>query len=755
MATDGAASRTGGGLRRGLLAIAILATLAGLAPVATAGDAALAHEGHGADATLELADLEEQTVWRGQVVAIEGFEAGERVAVRSADDEHELAADGNGTVLLDTEPLAAGEWTVAGEERDTKAPLTVDEQSLDAVFDPSWAVHSTSLTLDSDRESYEVTLSAAGVGASDFDRALERGRPEDGRYVLPVEDGSASFDLDVSRCSFPSGEHDVLVDVTDANASASRTITAARHPVVLHDLSVESGSYHYGDRVRMEVESNVDSAALQLRDADHDRYEAAVTLSDVGECDEPTVLTWDTRRAFADDAGIEVQNGRIDSLDPAADPLPEDHDRYPAVDELPIRVTVWGSKYEVEDGLYDDRSTLTLEPRRLDGVRVLAAPADHAVPRDAEELAPALDAAGTGPAADRDLLLVGVDAAGPFEFEGPEPQALADAGLELSLARAGADGAESELLNVTEPPLADAASVVHDPDGDGFSVAVEADALPEPTGDGEEWTVKLSRTDEHPYTRYEEWDGTGSVRLEPATLELVGDDHGGDLVLPASDDATIAAETTLANGTAVDVIVETPDGNRTAIATVADGEVVADVDLSALSRGDRLTPVRLRAPGAELAGSTSGVVSEDASRIGPSFAVDASAPADVQARADATLEVTVVNEGDEAGTADLDLTLDGESRDSPPVELAPGASHTRRVDVDTDEAGAVAWTADVGTDVASGSVEVEAVGGGDGVATGDEVAASGEARGDDVIPGFGALAALLGLLAAGSLAARR
>jgi len=126
---------------------------------------------------------------------------------------------------------------------------------------------------------------------------------------------------------------------------------------------------------------------------------------------------------------------------------------------------------------------------------------------------------------------------------------------------------------------------------------------------------------------------------------------------------------------------------------------------------------------------------------------------------------TIENTGEQQDTKTVEFTVDGEAVASEDVTIAGGESTTFEVSVDTTglEAGDYEHAVVTPDDEATGSLTIEAApsddtGDSDGDSSGDSDGdSSGDSGGetDDSTPGFGALVALVALIAAALLATRR
>ncbi|PSQ57688.1 PGF-CTERM sorting domain-containing protein [Halobacteriales archaeon SW_8_68_21] len=210
----------------------------------------------------------------------------------------------------------------------------------------------------------------------------------------------------------------------------------------------------------------------------------------------------------------------------------------------------------------------------------------------------------------------------------------------------------------------------------------------------------------------------------------------------------------------------------------ADGSFETELDFSEQAVGDEYTITARNNlfENPEVDGTVVESVDEGGNAT---FEVSGLEPAEATATAgdSVTVSATIENTGDSEVTQTVALTLDGDDLDTTEVTLAGGNSTTVEFTADTSGLEAGDYTHGVATDddEATGTLTIEAAGGDDGGddsagddssgddssgddSSGDDSAgddSSGDDSTDDGTPGFGALVALVALIAAALLATRR
>ncbi|WP_299235674.1 BGTF surface domain-containing protein [Natronomonas sp.] len=279
-------------------------------------------------------------------------------------------------------------------------------------------------------------------------------------------------------------------------------------------------------------------------------------------------------------------------------------------------------------------------------------------------------------------------------------------------------------------------------------------------------------------------DQIASQEVSVVDRQVEFDTLNQNVTVPPSEDAEISGTTTIAPGTEFDIRAQgTGDAAflRTAddVTVNDDGTFSGTLDFSDIESGTEFD-AEIRQQNFEDNGEAAGVVAE---LEGATFSVSNLAPQEAEVEQGTAIDVsaTITNEGDSSGNQSVALTLDGDELDSQQVELDAGEETEVAFEgVDTSELAEGSYEHGIATDddSATGTLTITVPSEGDDGASddgsaddgGDGSADDGEMDdgaaddgGDDGAaddgtedqPGFGAVVALIALLGAALLAARR
>ncbi|QLD84142.1 PGF-CTERM sorting domain-containing protein [Natronomonas halophila] len=335
-------------------------------------------------------------------------------------------------------------------------------------------------------------------------------------------------------------------------------------------------------------------------------------------------------------------------------------------------------------------------------------------------------------------------------------------------------GINADPINLTLPGAAtgDATSmatsntrVVSDLENDTLYVIVDSDEFVDEQNAeiNDEFTANFTVTEayEKKFVRSgaEAESANGSYTL--VDREASFDTRGGEVRVSPTEEAEITGETTVAPGTELTVRARATGESpflETADATVdAEGNFVATFDFSGVNSGQNFT-ASIRRQSFEDDAETPGVVGEVS---GASFQVSdlSLSSTSVEAGEDVDVSANVTNNGDVAGNQTVSILVDDTEVDSQEVSLDVNESTTVESTISTSD-----LSGDVTVEVASAddsasttlTVETEATPTAtpsEGTATPEPGTATETTSQDQ--PGFGAGLALIALLGAALLAARR
>ncbi|VTT87120.1 probable cell surface glycoprotein [Halorubrum sp. DM2] len=322
-------------------------------------------------------------------------------------------------------------------------------------------------------------------------------------------------------------------------------------------------------------------------------------------------------------------------------------------------------------------------------------------------------------------------------------------------------------------------------DGDSFDVTYEYETDEDEryrfvSGSPPVWDSN-DNADSFPYFGSDEGaSAETSFTLEDREATFDNENADGDIEVEVAEDATLSGTTNVAPGTEISVRLRSASGvspqfiqTDDDIEVAEDGTFEATVDSTEGEVGTEAT-ARFRV------GSTN-VEEADAILVesveqSATFEVSDLNPEEATATAGDSVDVsaTIENTGNAEGTQTVALTLDGDELDTTEVTLADGNSTTVEFTADTSglEAGDYEHGVATDNDEATGTLTIEASGDGSGDdssgddssgddSSGDDSSgddSSGDSSGDstdDGAPGFGALVALVALIAAALIATRR
>lgn len=388
-----------------------------------------------------------------------------------------------------------------------------------------------------------------------------------------------------------------------------------------------------------------------------------------------------------------------------------------------------------------DATTVELLPGSVGSVTTLVAPANATLSTPAEiraqstsasyppEQATLMDLPAWGirnAVARGDHLVVAVNASGVYGSLSTDPGQLGESGVDVELV-----GPKPGLGTAPGGSLGEFATnhtrVVPAPDSEQFYVVLESGAFRNRAGSYIDlWYVSAHRDGSATPLRP---DGVAQSASENFRVDVrrVGFDAGRTVrervaVAPTAN-ATVRANTTVAPGTAATVAIQIGEETLTRTTTVgANRTVAATFDLSDRAVGGAIERVRVAEAGGAAAEST-GLLAPPSDVLRSGVAIEASAPDTVSVGGNATVEVTLRNEGDRAGYAPARVEVgtdayrpvestwtrgDGNGTlDVVTPHLEPGETWTARYHFEATDARLVRWSVEATGNATGGSVVVE------------------------------------------------
>lgn len=553
-----------------------------------------------------------EVFWQGQFLELSAGEenGGDVWAIREVSDGEtgrlvtEVQLDNSGSATVGTANLA-GEYVVVDENGEPVAfengtattGASVDgaaweiaEQSLDASFE-AVAVNNgddvdaqTDLQIESNRADYRFYLFSDALSASQLADIFSDVELRDDRAVANRSVGtSGAFEANFS--GVPAGTYNITVAATDGTARDTVTVKVSEPAEGSASLANATVSEHRGDVARFNVTFDGANRTTVALGSENVGYFSQFTVVDEDGDGEATVAVNTFREGLsANEPGVSgVGEDSVTDYQLRTEPIsgPLDAATYP------IRLYVGGTQTEA--------GTMVLNEPSVEGVQVWTAP-DGANVDSGSQIAEV--AAQTDNVAYEDWAIVQIDASGLSGYvENVSDLNSNETGLAMNLTK----GME---INVPEQEVSlDQATLVTDEENDQLFLVFDSSNLERNASYQANFTV----TSANPYVSAE------NASSYTANFSVVDRNASIDepVEVPASSDATISGNSTVAPGTELTVQVENTAANpffERQTATVSeDGTWEATFDLSGVPNGTEFN-VTVAEPEA----NATGVVIEDA-----------------------------------------------------------------------------------------------------------------------------------------------
>lgn len=627
---------------------------------------------------------------------------------------------------------------------------------------------------DVDAGEYEFTVEASDTTATDT-------------ATVTVNEDDADRNFNESTTVVDRG------DIANISVDLENTDTAALQVGIYDDVSYEVGlsvdaSDYDGDDVTVTMNTHEAGGAL-VEEGDDVHEETAVwgaTSDDVDVTVEYVNMTGD--RLYVNDGWSEYDaEGGVDEIVPdhtLSSPLEGDNYEMTLGDEWELTGTDDSSEVtDIEMADDDDSAYLSIrESGSLGDVGTYTAPANDDL-GDFEEFEEAT-VTDTNLFAEDDHMIVTIDdfaMTGALDGEqGDISGALTQSDVYLEMEELDSPANQdprtwnSSNSEVTDPDSDNNLAVnfvnADDYEGDQLILDIEGNGL---DYEDKAYNFTIQITDDNPYLE----DGEGVEQSSEVTLEersLSLDDSNEEL--PNTNNASVTGETNVAPGTVVDVRASS-GGNF----VMDDGPEVTDdrlftgsFDFSEYEEG-----LEIDLEATESGGSASDemdAVLFDAEAFNAQLSADA--PEEATVGEDATLDVTVENNGGASGEVDLGVVIGGENTLNETITLDAGEEWSNSFDYTAEETGDVEWSVVAGDNEETGTTTFSEEGsdgnesdsgsdsgsddGDSGSDSGSDDGDSGSDDGDDGsdgdgdgTPGFGVAVALAALLGAAMLALRK
>ena len=689
-------------------------------------------------------------------------------------------------VDIDTTELDAGQYELTYDE-DGGSPVEfeVSEQTLtidaeDEVITDGGDTASTTFNVDSNRVGFEVDVTSDELSVEQLDTLFNHGQAvnEDGETTTADADDAEALrvdleneDLSVDATDFETGNYTFNFDVVDTAASDSASLTIEEAGAGAVDFANSVTTVNEGDEVTFEVEfqNTNENAVLTIGDEDEVGFEVETTVINPSDSDVAEV-TFDSSAPATGQNGLTIVSGDVDPV-----VVNDDHIDGETLDQGDYGMEL---AFESSPDRTQDIGTLVVGDQDAPAHEGTYVTGDD-VSADADEI----EATAGNVVAENDKLVVEYEDVGYtgaaqsgwgvlVEESNPGPNQKAD------VLQSGVDVHwDQDDRTVTAVIDTDTAGLE---DGDVYDVRLLLDANENKYFDAEEhdeytFTVEDEEGNEQEVTVNPVYNVEAQFEVTERTVDFTHEENeDGQFEIEQQDDGTITVEGegTPADGTSYTVLLRSEEANEllTKDVELENGEFATEFDLSDYEPGFEFT---LDIDSSDYDGDRQDAVlvaGEEPAEA--EFDVSVDAPETVKVGDDASLDVTVENVGDAAGTYTVTATIDGEEV-SQDVELKSGASTTVSFDFDTSEAGAIDWS----VDGESGTLTVEEKKTDDSEeddteeddtkeddteeddtkeddSTEDD-STEDDSEEEDGTPGFGVAVAAIALLAAAMLALRR
>ncbi|WP_248518044.1 BGTF surface domain-containing protein [Salinarchaeum laminariae] len=664
--------------------------------------------------------------------------------------------------------------------------FTLRQQTINTFeFDTdSIVTGSTHLTIDSNRANYNVTVSADGLDGDDLESIFNTSANRNsGHWVNDSahtgEDSvvlAGEGDVDADFTGIDAGNYTFDMEVVDTGVTASTNISVNEGATDSATFGSNSYSGVVGDVVEVDMTTDGEPSDVYVNVTDDEGYYTATVHIEpnADAYDEGFTLSWNTYNASEsnDSYGFSVDNGNVAFVN---------NTEGAAIDADYLANTA--SLYEFESYTDDpedsetdfsDITSVSLSERSTDGLTIWTAPSSFDHTDDSSEILDAATQSST--IAQQDLLITQVEATGLYGYMNTTAEGLSSTGgLDLTFTQETTAGPyDSDDSDTIAGIGGGNATIVPDGQNGTFYVLIDAAEI-DGLETGEEWSAEFSVSTDNPFVSGENETVSSNFTYEERNVEITGEMNDNDrLVVPGTSDATITGETNVAPGTAVNVRMNFAFDFATASGEVADdGTFAVATDLSDREAGTQFD-TRVRVPGSSTQATQASIISDASGSTGASFSVDASANGPVTVGDSATLEYTISNDGDAAGTTNYTVMVNGEQVANGTAELGAGNSTETMTyeDFDTSSAGDISWEVTTDDDTASGTLTVEEEepsddssgddssgddSSGDDSSGDDSSGDDGDSDdgGDGGQAGFGLIVALFALIGAALLALRR
>jgi len=307
-------------------------------------------------------------VFRGQEVSVTNLEPGETYQLRTVNDyesggddvtsssfEDEFSADDDGAITIDTGEYEAGDYFLRGEDIEEVRGTTfeVAVQSWEGEFDPTEVDNGgenseTTYTVETNRGGdFSVLVSAKGPDgdavANDTLVGIIGGASDtvDDSETVRVTGVSNGEDITADFDGQDAGNYSIVTGVEDSTAEANETIAVNDIGEGAVSLAESYVTVPQGDNAELtlEFEGGQDAAYVRVGDESEVNYEANITVDSNGE-DNVTLLfnTYATGSDRGDFVTVEDEDSDAKIVDTDTNQMPDDLDLL-ATGTYPIEIS--------------------------------------------------------------------------------------------------------------------------------------------------------------------------------------------------------------------------------------------------------------------------------------------------------------------------------------------------------------------------------------------------------------------------------
>jgi PGF-CTERM protein/surface glycoprotein (TIGR04207 family) len=565
-------------------------------------------------------------VYQGQTVEAIGFAANEDVILSTGTPsdtgtfKNRYTADTDGVIRFSTSNLETGQnYVLQGNDGNgEKVGFQVVDHDLsvdvaDSEIGNAGGTTTTTATFDSNRQSFDVYVSAENLSASDVEMIVDDslgttlvdtdGDGTDDAVEVTVE---RNTDYTLNASGIDAGDYTLEFDVVDTTSSVSADLSVT--DVGSGEASFAQGSFTVPQGDVAQINISLDGAAagtggtLVIGNEESDGYQANVSFTDDG--DGQVVIQFNTYAAGSDSNGTVVEAAGDDSVtfDNSSDQTQINN--ILAQGDYTLSVSTAGNAEDTVDQP-QDLGALAIGPRSTDSMSLWTAPSQATIDTNSDgevtedDIATLIeddmltqdDSIAAGDFVVHQITATGLE--GVTESEGGLSGALMSDSLSLSIVQTNpVQNQDAKEVNVTA-----SANNMMFVEGDGayYIVANTDNLVLEDTSKdivaGDEFRATFTVADDRllrssDAAAHESVNATFTV--EEATTELDAD----PVEVAAASNQTITGTTNLAPGTELTVRVRsssdvTPGFYDTDTVTVqADGTFSAEFDFSEQAAGD-------------------------------------------------------------------------------------------------------------------------------------------------------------------------